>query len=197
MSENQSETSAALPAGSTRSGPRLVLISAVARDQVIGINNSLPWRLPEDLAFFKKTTMGSPVLMGRATYDSIGRPLPGRTNIVLTRDATWNPQNSPKWNPAWTDQLKICHSLSDALKAGGEVAQIFVIGGAQIYETLLPQADSLILTEIDAAFDGDAFFPSWDTQQFKEVSRETHIKDATDTQAGFSYAFVRYDRRYD
>lgn len=175
--------------------PGLLLISAVARGGVIGINNALPWRLPEDLAFFKATTMGSPVLMGRATYESIGRPLPGRTNIVLTRDAGWSPQNAANWNPAWAAQMKVCHSLADALQSCGNVPQIFVIGGAQIYATLLPQADSLIITEIDAEFSGDAFFPEWPKQDFIEVSRQTHHKEASETQQAFSYAFVRYDRR--
>lgn len=186
--------------------PRLVFVSAVARNGVIGLNNALPWKLPEDLAFFKKTTLGHPVLMGRATYDSIGRPLPGRTNLVLTRDPDWKPtatgQTAPMsstgvqpGSPAVQTRLLVCGSVSDALAQVPSAGEVFVIGGAQIYTSLLAQADSLILTEIDADFAGDAVFPAWDRAAYDEVWREGHHKAALEGQPAFDFCFVRYDRK--
>ncbi len=157
----------------------LTLIVATERHNGIGINNTLPWRLPEDLAFFKRTTTGHPILMGRKTFESIGRPLPNRRNIVITR------------NPAWQHEgVDTAGSLQQAADLAGD-GEVFVIGGAQIYADALPLAARLIVTEIDADFACDAFFPAIDSAVWKEVSREPHQS----AEQGFAYAFVIYHRR--
>ena len=157
----------------------LTLIVATERHHGIGINNALPWRLPEDLAFFKRTTTGHPILMGRKTFESIGRPLPNRRNIVITR------------NPAWQHEgVDTAGSLQQAADLAGD-GEVFVIGGAQIYADALPLAARLIVTEIDADFACDAFFPAIDSAVWKEVSREPHQS----AEQGFAYAFVIYHRR--
>lgn len=156
----------------------LVLIAAVARDGAIGKNNALLWHLPQDLQFFKRTTLGCPVIMGRKTFESIGRALPGRRNIVVTRN--------PQWAHAGVD---VAHTLNEARALVSDQARVFVIGGGELYAQALPDADELILTEVDASFEADTFFPKWDASQFKEVSRETHLADA-----GWPYHFVVYKR---
>lgn len=158
--------------------PCLTIIVATDQERGIGINNTLPWRLPEDLAFFKRTTSGHPVIMGRKTFESIGRPLPNRRNIVITR------------NPGWRHEgVEAVNSLDAALELlGGTPA--FVIGGAQIYQEALPCTDRLIVTEIGKSFDCDAFFPAIDPQQWKEVAREQYHSQ----QNGFDYAFVTYQK---
>lgn len=158
----------------------LSLIAAVARNGAIGKDNALLWRLPEDLQFFKRTTMGCPVIMGRKTYESIGRPLPGRRNIVITR------------NPQWTAPgIETALSLDAAQALVTDAAKVFVIGGAQIYEQALALADEIALTEVDKDFEGDAFFPPWDRTAFRETSRESHHSPAPND---FNYAFVTYQR---
>ncbi|KWR78591.1 dihydrofolate reductase [Cupriavidus sp. IDO] len=157
----------------------LTLIVAKARNGTIGRDNALPWRLPEDLAHFKRTTMGAPVIMGRKTWDSIGRPLPGRRNIVVSR------------NPALKiEGAEVAASLEDAQRLCVGVEQVFLIGGAQLYAEALPSADRLVVTEIDANVEGDAFFPAIDRTLWLETSREVHRSEAN----GFDYAFVQYDR---
>ena len=157
----------------------LTLIVATERHNGIGINNTLPWRLPEDLAFFKRTTTGHPILMGRKTFESIGRPLPNRRNIVITR------------NPGWQHEgVDTAGSLQQAADLAGD-GEVFVIGGAHIYADALPLAARLIVTEIDADFACDAFFPAIDSAVWKEVSREPHQS----AEQGFAYAFVIYHRR--
>lgn len=158
---------------------QLILIAAVARNGAIGKDNALLWRLPEDLKFFKRTTLGCPVIMGRKTFESIGRPLPGRRNIVVTRNTDWQ-----------HDGVDVVHSLEDARALTAMEARVFVIGGGELYAQALHQADGLILTEVDADFEGDTFFPHWDRLQFQEVSRETHHADA-----GWDYHFVTYQRQ--
>ena len=157
----------------------LSLIVATERHNGIGINNTLPWRLPEDLAFFKRTTTGHPILMGRKTFESIGRPLPNRRNIVITR------------NPGWQHEgAETAASLQQAADMAGE-GEVFVIGGAQIYVEALPLASRLIVTEIAADFACDAFFPAIDPAIWEEVSREPHHS----AEQGFAYASVIYRRR--
>lgn len=157
----------------------LTLIVARARNGVIGRDNTLPWRLPEDLAHFKRTTMGAPIIMGRKTWESIGRPLPGRRNIVVSR------------NPGLKlDGAETATSLEDALRLCVGVPEVFLIGGAQLYADAMPGADRLIVTEIDADFDGDAHFPQIDPRRWVVTSRETHRSEAN----GFDYAFVTYER---
>ena len=157
----------------------LSLIVATERHQGIGLRNALPWRLPEDLAFFKRTTSGHAIIMGRKTFDSIGRPLPNRRNIVVTRN--------PAWSYAGVDAA---HSLAEALRLAGD-DEAFVIGGSQIYAEALPLASRLVVTEIDADFECDAFFPAIDPTVWSEVSREAQHSDSS----GLSYAFVIYQRR--
>lgn len=164
---------------------QLSLIAAVARNGAIGHHNQLLWRLPEDLAFFKRRTMGCPVVMGRKTFESIGRPLPGRRNIVLTRDAAWQPAGAPS-------TVETFPSLATALQALADAPKVFVIGGGQIYAEALPLADELVLTEVNRDFEADTFFPNWDRAAFAEVSREAHHAPAPN---GFDYAFVIYQRR--
>lgn len=153
---------------------KLSLIAAVARNGAIGKDNALLWRLPEDLKFFKRTTLGCPVIMGRKTWDSIGRPLPGRRNIVITRNTAWQAEGA-----------EVFHDLASALAATADLPKVFVIGGGELYAQALPLADELVLTEVDADFEGDTFFPDWDHRAFTEVSRESHQADA-----GWAYHFV-------
>lgn len=150
------------------------LIAAVARNGAIGLDNALLWRLPEDLKFFKRTTLGCPVIMGRKTWDSIGRPLPGRRNIVVTRNTAWRAEGA-----------EVFHDLDSALAATTDAPKVFVIGGGELYAHALPLADELVLTEVDADFEGDTFFPQWERDAFTEVSRESHTSDA-----GWAYHFV-------
>lgn len=157
----------------------LTIVVATDSRRGIGINNKLPWHLPEDLAFFKRTTSGHPIIMGRKTFESIGRPLPKRRNIVVTR------------NPGWQHEgAETASSLPSAVALAGE-GEAFIIGGAQIYAEALPLTQRLIVTEIDKAFDCDAFFPQIDPAVWQEVSREKHHSDAN----GFDYAYVVYERR--
>ena len=158
--------------------PALCLIAAVARNGAIGKNNQLLVHLPGDLPRFKKLTLGHPVIMGRKTWDSIGRPLPQRRNIVITRNAAWR-----------ADGAEAAASLADALASVASEPSVFVIGGAQIYAQALPLADELALTEIDADFDGDAFFPEWDRTRFEQTSREDHS-----TPQGLHYCFTHYNK---
>jgi dihydrofolate reductase len=159
---------------------RLVLLAALDRNRAIGKDNALPWHLPDDLKRFKRLTLGHPVVMGRRTYESIGRPLPGRSNIVVTRD-----------RGLAIPGTIVVHSLDEALAAAGAASEVFVIGGEQIYALALPLADRLELTEIDTAIAGDAWFPEWDRTAFREIARESH----TDAATGLAFSFVTYDRR--
>ena len=144
----------------------LNLIFARARNGVIGHNNTLPWHLPEDLAHFKATTLGQPVIMGRKTWDSLPvkfRPLPGRMNIVVTRQTDWQ-----------SDGAHVVHSVDEALQACPTDAQPWVIGGAELYRLAMPKATRVVVTEIDADYEGDAFAPELDAS-WHEASRTTHI----------------------
>ena len=157
---------------------QLTLVVAVDANNGIGINNQLPWHLPEDLAHFKRTTSGHPIIMGRKTFDSIGRPLPNRRNIVITR------------NPDWQhDGVEAVTSIAAAKALVGD-APAFIIGGGQIFADTLAEADRLIVTHIDKVFDCDAFFPAIDPAQWKEIAREKHHSDAN----GFDFSYVTYDR---
>jgi dihydrofolate reductase len=143
------------------------LITAMDRNRLIGTNNQLPWHLPADFAWFKQVTMGKPIVMGRKTYDSIGRPLPGRTNIVLSRDAS-----------LVIDGVECVPDLEAAKQAAGDVAELMIIGGSSIYELALPQVDRLYITHVDGEFEGDAWFPAIDTQQWRKISSEQRLADA-------------------
>ena len=163
-------------------GPEIILIAAVARNGVIGRDNALPWRLKSDLVHFKATTTGHPVLMGRKTWESLGRPLPGRRNLVVTRAAGYTAPGAEVFDSP---------EAALAATAGGKV---FVIGGAEIYRQLLDRADALNLTEVDATVTGDAFFPDFSRTRFIETHRESH---GADEHNQFPYAFVEYRRRPD
>ncbi|MEO7151820.1 MAG: dihydrofolate reductase [Burkholderiaceae bacterium] len=167
-----------MPAAPTPPHPLLSLIAAIDRAGGIGKGNGLLVRLSEDLRHFKRTTLGCPVIMGRRTWDSIGKPLPGRRNLVVTRD--------PAWQAAGAEAV---HSLDAALARVVDAPKVFVIGGAQIFEQALPRADELVLTEIDASFDADTFFPALPPGAFVETARETMRSDR-----GFDYSFVTYRR---
>jgi dihydrofolate reductase len=161
------------------------LIYARARNGVIGKQGALPWHLPEDLAHFKRTTLGSPVIMGRKTWDSLPlqfRPLPGRVNIVVTRQKEWNENGSKPVNTL-SEALLICEQIKPV------VEQIWVIGGAQIYAAALPLAKRIVVTDIDADFEGDAFAPQLGVE-WQETSREAHT-----SKTGFAFSFVTYIRQ--
>ena len=166
-----------MPSGLPR--PAVTLIAAVGADGVIGRGNALIWRLRADLAHFKRTTLGHPVLMGRKTWESLGRALPGRRNLVISRD--------PGYAAAGAE---VCGSLADALQRCAGEPEVFVIGGAQIYHAALPLAQRLWLTEVHASADGDAHFPRWDRAAFAERSREPHA--AADGAPAFD--IVLYER---
>jgi dihydrofolate reductase len=158
--------------------PLVSLVAAVARDGGIGRDGGLLVRLPEDMKHFRRITMGAPIVMGRKTWQSIGRPLPGRRNIVLSRDAEFVAEG-----------VATAGSLDDALALVQDAPRAFVIGGAAIYALALPLADELQLTEIDAAFAADTYFPSWDRSQFARTFHEPHVSGN-----GISYAFTTYTR---
>jgi dihydrofolate reductase len=156
--------------------PVVSLVAAVARDGGIGLHGQLLVRLPEDMRRFKRLTLGSPIVMGRKTWDSIGRPLPGRQNIVITRDPVWRAEGAAA-----------LPSLTAARAGAGDSERLFVIGGAAIYALALPVADELELTELDAVFPADTFFPEWTRADFRQTAREAHA-----TAEGLGYSFVTY-----
>lgn len=171
----------------TDAAPRLALIAAVAENGCIGIDNKLPWYLPDDLKYFKAVTSGKPVIMGRSTFDSLGRPLPNRTNIVITRNRDFTAPEG----------VRVVHSLDEAIKVAEAVAhiagneEIVIIGGAQIYAEALPRIARMYLTEVKKSVAGDAFFPAWEKQDWQEAGREQHHYEP----AQLDYSFVVYDRR--
>ena len=174
-----------MPAPSSPPDPasvRITLIAAVARNGVIGTDGDMPWRIPEDFAFFKRTTMGHPLVMGRATFDSIGRPLPGRRSVVVTRSRSWCHEG-----------VEVAHSLNEALEAaasgeGGE--EVFVAGGGQIYRQAMPRADRLLITEVDLEPEGSVTFPPIDRDDWREVCRVQG-----EGSGDIAYTFVEYVRR--
>ena len=164
------------------SRPRVALLAAVARNGAIGRGNDLLWRDPADQRHFRALTLGHPVVMGRRTWDSLParfRPLPGRRNIVLTRDVGWRAAGA-----------EAVPTIDAALALAANAERVFMIGGGELYTLALPLADELLLTEIDADLDGDTFFPDWDRAQFVETAREQHR--AAD---GGSFDIVSYVRR--
>jgi dihydrofolate reductase len=161
---------------------KVSLVAAIAHGGVIGREGTVPWRLPEDLAYFRAVTMGQPVVMGRRTWDSLPdrfRPLPGRQNVVVTRDPSWDEEGAER-----------AGSLEEALRLVEGAERVAVIGGGELYEAALPLADELLLTEVELEVDGDTFFPSLAPGAFEEVAREEHLSED-----GTSFAFVRYSRR--
>ena len=141
------------------------MIAAMADNRIIGKDNQMPWHLPADFAWFKRCTMGKPVVMGRKTYESIGRPLPGRLNIVISRDASLS-----------IEGVTTVTSIEQALEVAGEVEEVMIIGGGAIYAACLPMANKLYVTHIEAEIDGDTQFPDWGSE-FKETYAEAYQAD--------------------
>jgi dihydrofolate reductase len=161
--------------------PRISLIVAMARNRVIGINNTLPWHLPADLKHFKTLTMGHHIVMGRKTYESIGKPLPGRTSVVVTRNADYS-----------VPGVIVANSLQAAISSCGNDEEIFVIGGAELYRHAINFADRIYLTEIAADIPGDAHFAELESKHWQEIGRESHIRDEKNA---YPYQFIIYDRK--
>ena len=159
---------------------RIALIAAMAENRIIGRENRLPWRLPADLRRFKSLTMGKPVIMGRKTYESIGKPLPGRSNIVVTRDPDYRAPG-----------CQVVHSLEQALEAGAGHAEVMVIGGAELYRQALGRAQRMYLTLVRAEVEGDTLFPDIEPQQWRELERESHRADEKNQ---YDYDFVTLQR---
>jgi dihydrofolate reductase len=165
---------------------KVSLIVAAADNRCIGINNRLPWHLPEDLRFFKRVTMGKPIIMGRKTFESIGKPLPGRTNIVISNNKNYSHEGT-----------RVAGSLDEAIKIAETVAlydgkdEVMVIGGAGIYRLCLPIADRLYYTKVHASVNGDAFFPEVKWSEWKLLSQEDHKASGNNP---YDYSFTLYER---
>ena len=159
------------------SGPRIYLVAAVASNGIIGAKGELPWRLPEDLKHFKRLTMGHPVIMGRRTWESLKGPLPGRENIVVTRNRGYEAPGAA-----------VASSLEGALALCAGEAVVFVIGGSTLFDESLPIAAGLVITEIHKDFEGDTWFPQYDRSRWKESQREQHV-----TADGTKFDFVLYE----
>jgi dihydrofolate reductase len=159
----------------------LSILVAVARNRTIGVNNTLPWRCPEDLKHFKMLTMGHHMIMGRKTFDSIGKPLPGRTTVVVTRN-----------NDLSIGGCTVAHSLNEAIAACGGDEEIFIVGGAELYRQALSLVDTLYITEIQQDVEGDAHFPAFDKSVWLEKSREARSQEAPQP---LEYHFVTYRRK--
>lgn len=159
--------------------PTITMIVAIDAAGGIGSQNSLPWKLAEDMAFFKRTTTGHTVLMGRKTFESIGRPLPNRINIVISRDPTWQHEG-----------VLCANSIENGIALAAPDAQVFIIGGAQIYAASQPLAQAMLVTEIDKTFGCDAFFPPISASEWQEVARTRHFSSNNDCH----FSFVEYRR---
>ena len=158
---------------------KISLIVAMASNRAIGLNKQMPWHLSADLKRFKQITMGSPILMGRKTFEAIGKPLPGRSNIVISRDPAYRQPD-----------CLVFGDIDSALQHCAGSAEVFVIGGATLYQALLPRADYLYLTEINKDFAGDTFFPEIDSQCWRETEREFVDNDQS---VDFTYSFVKLE----
>lgn len=162
--------------------PSLILVAALDRNRVIGKNNRLPWRLSKDLKEFKKLTLGYPILMGRKTWESIGRPLPGRRNLVLTRQQDFKAQGGIT-----------VHSIDEALERVADRDRLFVIGGEEIYALCLPRALRMFLTHVDAEVEGgDAYFPEWDEDAYHQISETSFTADEKNQ---FDFRIVEYAKK--
>ena len=160
----------------------ITLVVAKSDNNIIGDNNQLIWRLSHDLRRFKSITTGHPVIMGRKTFDSVGKPLPNRTNIVITRNKDWS-----------SEGVEVAHSLDKAIEIAKEIdSEIFIIGGGNIYKQSMDVADAIEVTEVHHTFEGDTLFPEINLNVWKEVSREDHTKDEKNE---YDYSFVRYEKK--
>ena len=163
--------------------PRIAYVVAMDDNRLIGRDNDLPWRLPDDMAWFRRQTLGKPCIMGRKTYDSLPprfRPLPGRLNIVVTRNVDYEAPGAI-----------VVHSVEDALQAAGEVEEIVIVGGAELFRRLMPIVDRLYLTEVHGAVEGDVFFPEYDRAQWRELYRQEH---AADERHPYAFTWLILDR---
>ncbi|HET9475716.1 MAG TPA: dihydrofolate reductase [Steroidobacteraceae bacterium] len=161
--------------------PLVTLIVAVADSGVIGRDNSLPWHLPADLQRFKRITMGKPILMGRKTFESIGKPLPGRENIVVTRDTNYR-----------RDGIRVVHDAGSALRAAGVAPEVMVIGGAELFRAFLPLAGRIHLTRVHGNIAGDVMWPALDERAWRVVEREVH---AADERHAYAMTFEVWEKR--
>jgi dihydrofolate reductase len=161
-------------------GPFVSMVVAATENDVIGRDNGMPWHLPDDLKYFKARTMGKPMLMGRKTFESIGKPLPGRTSVVMTRDLSWR-----------HDGVVVVRSLDEALAWASNVPELCAIGGAEIFRLVWPVARRLFLTRIHASIPGDTFFPKPSAEEWREVERTEH---AADERHAYAMSFVTLDR---
>ncbi|MFS0656731.1 type 3 dihydrofolate reductase [Bacillus sp. 179-C3.3 HS] len=157
------------------------MIVATGNDRVIGLDNQMPWHLPADLTYFKKVTSGHTIVMGRKTFESIGRALPHRRNVVLTTSPTFQAEG-----------CDIVHSIEDILSLVSNEQELFIIGGSKLYEEMMPHADRLYITHIHHSFEGDRYFPPYDENDWTIVSRE---KGQSDEKNPYNYEFVVYDRK--
>jgi dihydrofolate reductase len=162
------------------SQPLVSLVVAATENDVIGRDNDMPWHLPDDLKYFKARTMGKPMLMGRKTFESIGKPLPGRTSLVLTRDPSWS-----------VEGVVVVRSLDEALAWARNAPELCAIGGAEIFRLVLPLARRLFLTRIHATIPGDTFFPKIDPAEWREVERTEH---PADERHAYAMSFLTLDR---
>jgi len=161
---------------------KISMIAAMTEDRVIGIKNTLPWKLPNDMKWFRQHTLGKPIIMGRKTYESFGaKALPQRTNIIITRDESYHASDSI-----------VVHSIEDAIKAAGDVDEVMIIGGASFYEQMLPKADRLYLTFVHARLDGDAWFPDINHADWDKVEKINHKSDDKNR---YAHSFVILDRK--
>ena len=156
------------------------MIAAMANNRVIGLDNKMPWHLPAELQLFKRATLGKPIVMGRNTFESIGRPLPGRLNIVLSRQAEYQPAG-----------VTVVATLDDAITAAGDVEELMIIGGATIYHQCLAAADRLYLTHIDLTTTGDSWFPDYEQYTWRELEHEAYPADASNP---YAYRFSLLER---
>ncbi|WP_373019108.1 type 3 dihydrofolate reductase [Thiomicrorhabdus sp.] len=160
---------------------RIAMIAAMAKNRVIGLDNDMPWHLPDDLKFFKAKTTGKPVIMGRKTFESIGsRPLPNRPNVVISRNVDLQ-----------LDGVSVFHSVDEALEAFKTEEEVIIMGGGQLYQQMLPRADRLYLTLIDAQIDGDTLFPDWTQFNWKQVEIQPH---SADERHAYAFEFITLDR---
>lgn len=165
---------------------KLAIIVAQDKNRAIGINNKLPWHLPEDLRYFKQVTMGKPIIMGRKTFESIGRPLPGRVNIVISRQDSYEPKGVKV-----VDSLPAARELAESICLIDGVDEAMVIGGAQIYAQAIEEADRLYLTEVDAEINGDAWFPEFKRSAWSEIGREDFLAEGPNP---YNYSFIILDK---
>lgn len=165
---------------------KLAIIVAQSNNRVIGKDNDLPWRLPKDLQYFKQVTLGKPIIMGRKTYESIGKPLPGRVNIVITNNSDFTAHGTEVVN-----SLQVAMEVAESVCKDTGQSEAMLIGGAQIYQQAISLADTLYITEVDATIEGDAFFPEYNRADYTEQARVKHLADVKNP---YDYSFVVYQK---